>query len=223
MVDYWQEHGSRQISADGIRARLKLIRRFFDVEVTAGRLREPLLPARIDDRLMNRFRLWATEKDRIVTRSRDRKAGEWGKNTCVREKSTAEESINALKAALNHNRKRMPEVPEIMHRTRATVSAPRLYRLSVDQLAEMLDYTATGGSGRTAAHAVRLTPLRRYLIGALCTVARPDAIHDLSVLHERQQWDRNRQVFDLNPLGRIRRASIAPSFPSSGCCSYGWR
>ena len=213
MVDYWQEHGSKQTSEQAIRARLKLVRRFLDAEIAAGRLREPVLPSRLDDVLMNRFREWATKSDGIVTRSRNAETGEWVETTRVRAASTVEESIIQLKAALNHNARRMAEVPRLKHKTRNEVTPKRKYLLSLDQMAEMLDYTATGGDGRTAAHVVRLVPLRRYLIGGICTLARPDAIMDMSVLRERSQWQHNLRTFDLNPEGRIQTRKYRATLP----------
>lgn len=48
MIDCWILHGSKQSSADAIRARLKLVRRFIGHEIETGVLREPVLPKVLD-------------------------------------------------------------------------------------------------------------------------------------------------------------------------------
>lgn len=98
----------------------------------------------------------------------------------------AEVSIIQLKAALNHsfNSRRVRYVPPLKHKTRDQVTPERGYRLSVDGLAELLDYTLRG-AGNYAGHADRVVPLRRYLIAGMCILARPDAIFDTSVAPQR--------------------------------------
>ena len=214
MTDYWTLHGSSRSSADAIRARLKLVTRFLDHEIASGILREPVLPSVVDgEEWAKRFRQWAVETDPIAQRRRDPATGEWTISTRKRSEATAEESIIQLKAALRFNAKRMPEVPTLKHRTRAEVTAARTYRLSVDQIAEMLDYTAEGDPALSPAHATRLMPLRRYLIAAISTMARPDAIYDLSVMQGRGQWHRGAGVLDLNPANRIQTRKYRPALP----------
>ncbi|KQN01692.1 hypothetical protein ASE82_14745 [Sphingomonas sp. Leaf230] len=216
MTDYWTLHGSTQSSADAIRARLKLLNRFIDYELAQGLLQEPVLPSVLDDEWLKRFRTWGTEVDPITQRRRDPETREWTVSTRTRSKSTVEESIIQLKAALRFNAKRMEEVPTLKHLTRAAVTPERSYRLSLDQIAEMLDYAAEGDPTLSPAHATRLMPLRRYLIGAICTLARPDALYDISVLPTRQQWHRNAGVIDLNPAGRIQTRKYRPALPVTG-------
>jgi hypothetical protein len=73
----------------------------------------------------------------------------------------------------------------------------------VPNLAKLLNLTMEGG-GNYAGHAERLLPLRRYIIAAICTLGRPDAILDMSVLPSRGQWHSDTALFDLNPAGRIQ-------------------
>ena len=101
----------------------------------------------------------------------------------------------------------------VCHRPSHAVTPERNYRLSIDQMAEMLDYTAEGDPTLSPAHPARLMPLRRYLIGAICTLARPDALYDISVLPDRQQWHRDTGVLDLNPAGRIQTRKYRPALP----------
>ena len=211
MADYWLEHGQHQVSAEPIKARLKLFQRF-----TAAKpelVPSPFTPEALDDRLIAQFRTWALA-DPIVARKKD-EAGNWvdGKSRS-RTASTVEESVIQLKAALNHayRQRRTRYVPPIQHKTRDQVTAQRTYRLSIEQIGELLDYSLNG-AGNYAGHGARLLPLRRYLIAAICTLARPDAILDMSVKPGREQWMRDAGLFALNPAGRIQTKKVRPVLP----------
>jgi hypothetical protein len=214
LTDYWLEHGSRVSSAEAIRARLKLITRFMDIEANAGRLLDPFLPKQVDGRWIQRFRDWA-KADPIVAR-RKNEQGEWVVSSQRRRSaSTVEESVIQLKAALNFTQKRSGHVPSFEHKTRAQVTPTRNDRLSVAAIAELLDFTVKG-SGRYAGHADRLLPLRRYIIAAVTTLARPDAIIDMSVARSRGQWHPDMGVFDLNPAGRLQTKKYRAAVPVVG-------
>lgn len=213
LSDYWIEHGQKQSSAEAIKSRIKLLNRFLAAEADAGRLPNPFLPDHVDDKLITRFRTWAIA-DPIVAR-RKNEAGEWvAGSKRKRAPSTVEESVIQLKAALNHayNERRSKYLPPFKHRTRKQVSAERTYRLSVGAIGELLDYSLRG-AGKYAGHGDRLLPLRRYLIAAVCTMARPDAIFDLSVSPEREQWLRNAGLLALNQAGRIQTKKVRPVLP----------
>lgn len=213
MTDYYTEKGQHLPSAEPIRARFKLLTRFLDVEKAAGRIVAPLLPEHIDDRLLDRFRKWGIA-DPIVARRKD-EHGNWvdGKSR-KRAASTVEESVIQLKAALNHafKQRRTRYVPPLQHKTRDQVTAPRTYRLSLEMIGEMLDYSFRGDS-KYAGHGDRLLPLRRYLVAAICTLARPDAIFDLSVDPKRGQWIRDDGLLHLNPAGRVQTKKVRPTLP----------
>lgn len=216
LSDYWLEHGSLQSSAEAIKARLKLMTRFLDVEVDAGRLHDPILPADIDDGVLIRFRAWAIA-DPIVAKKKNEN-GDWVDGASrTRAASTAEESIIALKAALNHAfaKRRLRYVPPLKHKSRDEVTPARSYRLSLAAIGELLDYSMRG-DGKYAGHADRLLPLRRYLVAAICTLARPDAIFDMSVASDRGQWMRDEQRFALNPEGRLQTKKHRPVVPVVG-------
>jgi integrase len=213
LVDYFVLHGQNRPSAESIKARLKLMSRFIDFEVREGRLRDPILPAHLNSSSIDRFRKWALA-DPVTARKKD-EAGEWVKFP-IRKRSpaTVEEAIIQLKAALNYavEHERLASAPIIKHRTRDEVTPKRTYRLSVDGLAEMLDF-ASRGAGNYAAHADLLTPLRCYLIGSICTLARPDAVLDMSVNAARGQWMKRERRFDLNPANRIQTKKYRPVLP----------
>lgn len=213
LADYWQEHGRNLPSADPIKARIKLLLRFLTIEADAGRIVRPVLPEHIDDRLLDRFRAWGIA-DPIVARRKDAD-GQWidGKSR-ARSPSTVEESVIQLKAALNHafRARRTRYVPPLAHKTRDQVTPQRTYRLSIDGIAELLDYSLRG-AGKYAGHGAILMPLRRYLIAAICTLARPDAILDMSVAPIREQWLQQHGLFALNPAGRIQTKKVRPIVP----------
>ncbi|WP_408586458.1 tyrosine-type recombinase/integrase [Novosphingobium sp.] len=213
MTDYYTEKGQHLPSADPIRARFKLFTRFLAVEKDAGRIVGPLLPEHIDDPMLERFRTWGTA-DPIVAKRKDAN-GNWvdGKSR-ARSASTVEESVIQLKAALNHalKQRRTKYVPPLQHKTRDQVTPQRTYRLSVATIGEMLDYSLRG-AGNYAGHGDRLLPLRRYLIAAICTLARPDAIFDMSVDPSRGQWMRDDHLFNLNQLGRVQTKKVRPMLP----------
>ncbi|TCM21534.1 phage integrase family protein [Novosphingobium sp. PhB165] len=213
MADYWIEHAQNIASKDAKRAQLKLFNRFREIEQAAGRMPVPLMPAQIDDAMLTRFRAWGVA-DPIVARKKDA-AGNWvaGKSR-KRSASTVEESVITLKAALNHafRNRRTRYVPPLQHKTRDQVTPERDYRLSVDAIGELLDFSLNG-AGNYAGHGDRLLPLRRYLIAGICTLARPDAIFDMNVLINREQWMQNERRFALNPAGRIQTKKVRPVVP----------
>lgn len=205
MVDYVLERGSKRVSADAIKARLKLMHRFIEHEAAAGRLPEPFLPEQVDDQFIEAFREWATE---IPIISYKKVNGIWEESSRrARKVSTVEESVIQLKAALNFakKRKRTKHVPDFEHKTRSQVTPVRNDRLSIGQIAAILNYTVDPGpwTGKYGCPQ-RLMPLRRYVIAAVCTLGRPDAIFDMSVDPARGQWLKDVGLFDLNPAGRIQ-------------------
>lgn len=213
LTDYYLEHGQHLPSAEPIRARFKLLTRFLEIERAAGRIPSPLLPDHIDDQLLERFRAWGIA-DPIIARRKDAN-GNWidGKAR-ARSASTVEESVIQLKAALNRafKARRVKYVPPLSHKTRDQVTPQRSYRLSLDTLGELLDYSLRG-AGNYGGHGDRLLPLRRYLIGAICTLGRPDAILDMNVSPERGQWLREDGLFALNPADRPQTPKRRPVMP----------
>lgn len=214
MTDYWIEHGQHQSSSEAIRARLNLMTRFIDRETAARRLPEAFVTEMIDDQFLARFRAWAVA-DPIITMKKEN--GEWVESSRrPRAASTVEESIIQLKAAVKraYDGRRIRYLPPIKHKTRSAVTPKRTDRLSLNALGELLDYTMTGGG--PYATPARLLPLRRYIIAAICTLARPDAILDMSVLPKRGQWSPDAGLsglFALNPVGRVQTNKRRPVLP----------
>jgi hypothetical protein len=61
-----------------------------------------------------------------------------------------------------------------------------------------------------AAETTRRRTLLRYLVGAIGTIARPDAILDISVAPDRHQWLKHDGLLDLNPYGRAQTNKHRP-------------
>jgi hypothetical protein len=222
MTDYYIEVGSKRSSSVSIKARLLLFTRFTAIEAEAGRLHNPFLPEHIDDQLIDRCREWGVADPIIARRKND--AGEWERTGARRKRtaSTVEESVIQLGAALRHAkfRKRISLMPEFGHRTRDQVTPVRNNRLSVAAIGELLDYAARGGVGRYATPG-RLMALRRYVIAAVGTLGRPDAILDISVIPDRMQWLCADRRLDLNPAGRIQTRKFRATLPA-GDVLAGW-
>ena len=75
----------------------------------------------------------------------------------------------------------------------------------------MLDDTMRGAGH--SGHAERLLPLRPYRIAAVTTLARPDAICDMSVIPARARWLRDDRRYALNPAGRVQTKQYRPVVP----------
>ena len=189
ITDYWIEHGQRQTAFDSIRARLNLVVRFLAAEIETGRMEEPVCVDAITDDFLARFEAcaltdpitWKNRKGRVIL-------------TKQRSEATVNEAVRQLRAAVRHawKRRRIASVPHIPVAKRGDVSAPTLERISVAQIAEMLDYAVASR---------RRQSLHRYLIAAVTTLARPEAICDMNVDPARQQWDVDGRRFNLNPTG----------------------
>ena len=207
IADYLLEHGSLKSSADSIQARLKHVLDFLDAEdarvggvygmatscaVACG---APFIVA---------FRAWSKDqpvtwqnKAGAITASRPRAA------------ATTEESVLQVAAALNHavdaDPPRSQRRPVYKPLPRKQVSRPRKVRVDVPVLADMLAYAAEPDKKRGSLHA--------FIVGSLCTIARPDSVVDISVAPDREQWYPGSPTLDLNPFGRAQTNKHRPIVP----------
>lgn len=122
--------------------------------------------------------------------------------------AAVEEAIAQLRAALNHAKKqeRIESVPVIQTRGRAKVTPKIKTRLDLETLARMLRYAADPKWKR------RRT-LHAFMVGTICTVARPDAVVDISTNPAREQWEPGAPALDLNPKGREQTKKVRPIVP----------
>lgn len=198
IADYRLEIGDERGSGDSIAARLKHVVDFLEAEALAtASCAEAATPLFAD-----RFREWS-RKQPVVWRN---KAGEVTVSR-PRSPATTEESIVQLCAALNHavNARRSDARPLYKPKTRKQVSQARRVRIEEQVLADMLMYAAEPRKRRGALHA--------FLVASICTIARPDAIVDISTDPVRRQWWPNSRTIDLNPAGRAQTKKYRPLLP----------
>jgi integrase len=195
IADYRLEHGDARASADSIAARLNHLLDFLTAQETA-RARFGLATSCAEacsPAFAESFRTWSHAQP-VTWRN---KAGEITASR-PRSPATTEESILQLAAALNHaadaDPPRSAARPAFRPHPRRQVSRPRRSRIDVAELAKMLAYAAEPGKRRGALHP--------FLIASIATLARPDAVFDIAVAPEREQWHPGSQMLDLNPFGR---------------------
>ena len=206
MADYLLEHGSLRGSADSIQARLKHVAEFLDAqEAVRGAFGiETSCAVACGTPFITAFRAWS--KDQPVTWRN--KAGEV---TASRQRAaaTTEESVLQVAAALNHaadaDPPRSERRPIYRPLPRKQVSRPRKVRVDVPVLAQMLAYAAEPDKKRASLHA--------FIVGSLCTIARPDSVVDISVAPDREQWYPGSLTLDLNPFGRAQTNKYRPVIP----------
>ncbi|MBI0475393.1 hypothetical protein D9601_08520 [Sphingomonas sp. MA1305] len=123
--------------------------------------------------------------------------------------ATTEESVLQVAAALNHaadaDPPRSERRPIYKPLPRKQVSRPRKVRIDVPAIADRLAYAAEPGKKRASLHA--------FLVGSICTMARPDSVVDICVAPEREQWYPGSLTLDLNPFGRAQTNKYRPVIP----------
>lgn len=215
IADYRLEWGDARASADTIEGRLKHVLDFLDAEDT----REPgdtiggrfgiatSCAAACTGAFVAAFRAWSRRQP-IVWRNGD------GEITVSkpRSPSTTEAAIAQVIAVLNHavnaDPPRSDKRPTYRPLPASQVQRRRRTRIGIDELAAMFAYAAEPGKQRASLHA--------FLVGSLCTIARPGAVCDISVAPERGQWEPGSLTIDLNPQARVqnkKRRALLPVLP----------
>jgi integrase len=198
IADYRLEIGDERASADTIAARLKHVVDFLEA---TNRIEASCAHACVPG-FAEAFRLWS-KKQPVVWRNKQ------GAITVSRARSpaTTEESILQLVAVLNHaaKEKRSDTRPEYSPIGRKRVTRKRRVRVDVDVLARMLAYAAEPKKQRETLHA--------FLVGSICTLARPDAVVDISTDPSRRQWWPGSTTIDLNPQLRTQTKKSRPVLP----------
>ncbi|WP_044333566.1 site-specific integrase [Sphingomonas hengshuiensis] len=204
--DYRLEKGDERSSADSIVARLKHVLDFLEAESAKGAEArfgiDTSCAIAVATPFAEAFRAWSRAQpvvwrngEGVITTSRPRAP------------ATTEESIIQLAAVLNHaaDTRRSNARPEFKPLPRRRVSRPRRIRAGVDVLARFAAYAAEEGDKRSS--------LRPFLVASICTLARPDAIVDISIAPHRKQWWPGSTTLDLNPLGRSQTKKFRPVVP----------
>ncbi len=196
IADYRIEVGDNRSSADSIKARLNHVLDYLDAANLTG-----ASCADVTEAWIGRFRRWSAAKP-VEHKKKD------GTVTVTRPRSPAatEASVMQVKAALNHafTEKRIEAAPAFKQLGNKKVSRPVTARIDVPTIAKMLAY---------AAESPRRRALHRFLIASICTIARPDAIFDMSTDHKRGQWRPGEKLIDLNPQGRAQTKKHRPILP----------
>lgn len=198
IADYKLEHGAKRVSYEAIRSRLNHVIRFVLERYTE----DYPCSAATSDQFADAFRAWLQPQPVIWTNA----AGETTASH-PRTISSVEESVHQLRAALNFSvkRGRSDAKPIFSTSTRSVVSKTVRTRASLDQLAEMVAYAAEPDKRREG--------LLRFIVASICTAARPDAIFDMSVAADRDQYDRHNGFINLNPHGRPQTKKFRPTLP----------
>lgn len=210
IADYKLEWGDHQSSADSIDARLKHVLLFLVAESARGDEGrfgiETDCATACSTVFIEAFRTWS-RKQPVEWRN---KAGEVTVSK-PRSPATTEESVVQLIAALNHAASAEPprsdRRPVYRPIPRKKVSRPRKVRSDVEGLAKLLRYASSGDAADRRDH------LHAFLVASICTLARPDAVFDINIAPDREQWWRGAPLLDLNPLGRAQTKKFRPVVP----------
>lgn len=191
-------------SAQAIRARLSHLLDYLQT------LDDPAVPCEaIDEDWVARFRKWALDQPIVSAKGKAR----------MRSLSTVENSVIALSAAINDAFRRKNTVSEARFKVipAAQVNRSPTHRAGVKELAAMFRYCVNPIGAPTDKMQVRWirerAALRRFLIASVGTMARPDAVHDISTKLERRQWNGEARVLALNPEGRRQTKKYRPVIP----------
>lgn len=206
IADYKLEWGELQSSAVSIAARLKHVLDFMAAEASKGGIFgiETSCAVACGAPFIAAFRAWSKAQP-VTWRN---KAGQVTASR-TRSPATTEESVLQLAAVLNHaadaDPPRSERRPVWRPLPRKQVSRPRRQRAELEVIAEMLRYAAEPDKKRGSLHA--------FLIGSICTIARPDAVVDICVAPDREQWHPGSPTLDLNQFGRAQTKKYRPTLP----------
>ena len=172
-------------SADAIRHRLAHV-----TEYIATLPSPAVYCGMVDEAWIKRFRAWSMRQPIVSSAGAER----------PRAISTVENSVLQLAAAIRHIGERPLFKPIPMKDVNRT---PRR-RAKPELIASMFAYALEPKMKREN--------LLAFLRGSVITLARPDAVHDISTAPHRGQWDPEHEILDLNPKGRRqtkkRRATV---------------
>lgn len=214
IADYKLEWGSTRVSADTIESRLNHVVDFLDAEEARGAEGRfgvgTSCAAACSSVFANALRAWSRTQP-VVWRNG---AGEITVSR-PRSPSATEASIAQVIAVLNHaanaDPPRSDKRPIYRPLPAQQVQRRRRTRVGVEELAAMVRYAAEPGRRRGSLHA--------FLVGSLCTLARPGAVCDINVAPDRQQWWPGAPSIDLNPQGRTqnkKHRAMLPVLPLLG-------
>jgi hypothetical protein len=144
----------------------------------------------IDEKWIGRFRTWAAKQPVVYSSGVVREE--------PRAPSTIENSIIQLASAIREKRLE-PHFKPIA--TKELNRTPRR-RLSIKEMADGFRYATASVDANGRQVGTDRVNLHRFLVATVATLARPDAVHDISTDPKRDQWHSNSRILDLNPKGR---------------------
>ncbi|KQN71466.1 hypothetical protein [Sphingomonas sp. Leaf62] len=205
IADYRLEWGDNRASACAIEMRLNHTLDFLESQDTTGGKFGigTTCAVACTTSFANALREWSKAQP-VVWRNGD------GEITKSRPRSPAatETVIAQTAAALNHaanaDPPRSDKRPTYKPLPAKQVQRTRRSRIGVPDLARMVAYAAADPM-RASLHA--------FLIGSICTIARPGAVVDICVAPERNQWMPGSETIDLNPVGRVQNKKVRPLLP----------
>lgn len=142
-----------------------------------------MLCSAVDEPMITKFRTWMA------------KQGDYAL-------STVEASVAQLAAAI---RATQPVAPQFKPLPLLDLNQSPKYRADVKKLAAMFKYALTDTRNDKQRENGRQMPrenLLRFIRASVATLARPDAVYDISTDPARRQWDSTSRTLDLNPAGR---------------------
>lgn len=154
---------------------------------------------RVTEDWVKQFRGWLAKRP-IVSKT--------GK-TRERALSTIENSVIQLAAAINLSHDRGDTSRPALFKPIPTKDINRSpqHRSDIKELAAMFAYASDTRFPK------KRGPLHRFLIASVATLGRPDAVHDISLDHERRQWNGAARILALNPKGRRQTKKYRPIIP----------
>ena len=196
LMAYYEEVGQDRVSHDSLKARLKHLTEFVHSANLIG-----VTCAEVDDRFVRSFRTWSAAQPVCSVN----KAGQITSSR-ARSPATTEESVIALKAALNHavSMRRIEAALKVTILGRGKVSPDNIERVDLPMIAAMLRY---------ASACPRRATLHSFLVASVTTLARPNAVFDINTSPERQQWREGSHLLRLNPKGRVQTKKRRPDVP----------
>lgn len=214
LMKYWLDHGQTTVNAHNNKASLGYFNNFIDHCEDKGILPQNptledwtpgLIPAFIQYLKDN-----PTHTEKKVFDPKDvKRVIDVVRTPRNRSNDTINRIMDDVRAAFNHavDNHLTAWAPKFKHlpKDRDELDA-RKPMLSLDQMADLFVYAF---SDPAKYH------LQAYLMAAVSTLARPEAILDLSTSPEREQVDFNRRLIHLNPKGRTQTKKYRPVLPLS--------
>lgn len=167
--------------------------------------------SQVDTLWVDRFRKWALAQPIVSPTGIKRE----------RSLSTVENSVLQLAAAINgaHCRGDTPAAAKFRATPVRELNRTPQHRSDIAQIAAMFRYAlALDEAPDTTAkwlerHRVYRGHLLNFLRAAVATLARPDAILDISTTPDRRQWNSDRRILALNPANRRQTKKYRPIIP----------